>query len=86
VKRCRTCGEEFDRKLLRRGYVDQCDDCSDDKVKPYVGRRDDKHGDVMIFRTNLVFVQNVLDYENRVGRNANLMISSTVKVRERDLE
>lgn len=69
---CRNCGIEFKNKKLRRGYIDQCDSCSEDKVERYVGRRQDKHGDVDIFRSNINYVKRVLNIENKAGPTANL--------------
>lgn len=31
---CRTCGEDFDKKTIRRGFKDQCDDCAATEAEP----------------------------------------------------
>lgn len=69
---CRTCKKEFERKLVRGGYIDQCDRCSKGDVPRYLGRRTDKHGDVEVFRSDLSFVKKQLRLESRRGRGVNI--------------
>lgn len=77
---CRNCRQEFFKKRIKRGYIDQCDDCSKDGVQRYVGRRDDKHGDVQIFRKDIINALGHIKRENRIGPKPNLGIGSTVFV------
>lgn len=42
MKTCRTCREEFAIKKIKRGFADQCDDCSEEQDEPdrYLGFND----------------------------------------------
>lgn len=81
---CRDCGQPITKatKQLKRGYINQCDSCSIDDVEKHIGRRDDKHGDVEIFRENTEFIKRQIKRENVVGFNANLPFD----VADRDME
>lgn len=35
---CRDCGTAFETKKVKKGYIDQCDECSQDNVRRYIGR------------------------------------------------
>jgi hypothetical protein len=76
---CRTCNLEFERKLLKLGYINQCDDCAiiEGDVETYAGRMGEKCIEMDIFRSNLIFIKEQLQRENKLGMSPNLNISST---------
>jgi hypothetical protein len=70
---CIDCGEPIPDKRAFLGY-ETCIKCSTEQK--YVGRRQDKHGDVDIIRTNQEWFKNSLRRENKVGFNANLPVGN----------
>jgi len=40
-KICRDCGDEFKIKISKKGFINQCDDCSEsDKTQRFIGYND----------------------------------------------
>lgn len=80
---CRDCKRLITKatRRLGHGYINQCDNCAIN-VEKYIGRRDDKHGDIEIFRGNTEFIKRQIKRENAVGFNANLPFD----VADRDME
>jgi hypothetical protein len=70
---CIHCGEPIPEKRAELGY-DTCLKCSTEER--YVGRRQDKHGDIDIMRSNQDYFKKSLKRENRAGFSANLPFGS----------
>ena len=75
---CRTCHNEFKRKTIKRGYIDQCDRCSLKQPEPprYVGRMNEKCATMTIFRDNIKQVKKVLKRESSAGPRPSLSFTS----------
>jgi hypothetical protein len=61
---CRYCGLEFDRKTVKGGYIDQCDQCTLSKpdVERYIGTHGEcnKTANIIIHKKNLRNVKGYL--------------------------
>lgn len=40
IRVCRNCETEFAEKIVKKGFVDQCDDCSEDPEARHIGYND----------------------------------------------
>jgi hypothetical protein len=79
VRECAVCGEEYDPSRKRKGgYIQHCDDCSEEKVEKYLGRPGltNKDASVTILRTDLQYWKEQLERENAIGFGANLPVGN----------
>jgi predicted nucleic acid-binding Zn ribbon protein len=86
---CRDCGEEFDpRGKIKRGYIDQCNQCSAGDVPKYLGRpgATAKGANIEIFRTNLKSVGAVINKERASGFSASLSFANGLELELTDRE
>ena len=72
--KCPNCGKKtLPPERVKLGYPD-CLDCS--KVQKYIGRRQDKHGDIEIYRENIDYFKRQLRRENTIGFAPTVPVSS----------
>lgn len=71
--KCKHCNQPINPRRAELGYG-TCIKCS--RTQRYIGRRNGKHGDIEIFRTNQEYFRRQLRRENRVCYNANLPFNS----------
>jgi len=74
MKLCSNCHQPIPDKRAELGY-DTCLECSTEEK--YVGRRQDKHGDIDIYRCRQEWFKRQLKRENKVGFNASVPVGTT---------
>jgi hypothetical protein len=78
---CRDCGDDFDKKTVKAGFINQCDACSrksgDLDIK-YLGRQgsSNKSASIEVMRYDLENARRMIKFENRRGRNPSLNLST----------
>ena len=87
---CRTCGDEFLVKTIKRGYVNQCDSCSLKQKEPlrFLGRQGSspKSASITVIKTNLAEMKRFIVFENTRGPGVTLNVNSIVNEHIRQSE
>jgi hypothetical protein len=85
---CKICEVEFQKKTVRRGYINVCDTCSlqHDEVERFLGRQgsSNKSASIFVVRENLAHFKRLLQFENRRGPGCTLNLGSTVNQHIKD--
>lgn len=87
---CRTCDSEFEKKTIKRGYINQCNSCSLKQNEPlkFLGRQglSNKSSSIVVITTGLKEMKRFIQFENMRGPGVTLNMSSIINEHVRQSE